>query len=52
MIELTPVEYSTVQGAGLYAEFLDNRRWATYMTDGYRSATTALAAWCPSSEAG
>lgn len=47
VIELCPVEYSAVQGAGLYAEFLDNRRWAGFMTDGYRCATTALATWQP-----
>jgi NTE family protein len=47
VIELTPVEYSKVQGAGLYAEFLDNRRWAGYMADGYHSATSALATWQP-----
>jgi NTE family protein len=47
VIELAPVEYSKVQGAGLYAEFLDNRRWAGYMTDGYNAATTALATWTP-----
>ncbi len=44
VIELAPVEYSTVQGAGLYGEFLDNRRWAGYMADGYHSAT---AHWPP-----
>ena len=50
VIELAPVAYSRAQGAGLYAEFLDNRRWAGYMADGYRSATTALAAWHPTSD--
>jgi NTE family protein len=47
VVELTPVDYSKVQGAGLYAEFLDNRRWAGYVTDGYHSATSALATWQP-----
>jgi NTE family protein len=47
VIELTPVEYSKVQGAGLYAEFLDNRRWPGYMTDGYHSTSSALATWTP-----
>ena len=40
VIELTPVEYSKVQGAGLYAEFLDNRRWA-----GPESSTRADRLW-------
>jgi NTE family protein len=47
VLELAPVDYSTVQGAGLYSEFLDNRRWAGYMADGYHSATTALTTWTP-----
>jgi NTE family protein len=45
VMELTPVEYRKVQGAGLYAEFLDNRRWASFMADGYHSAVGALATW-------
>lgn len=44
VIELAPVDYERVQGAGLYTEFLDNRRWAGYMTDGYRSAAAMLCA--------
>ena len=44
VIELAPVDYARVQGAGLYAEFLDNRRWAGYMADGYRSAAAVLCA--------
>jgi NTE family protein len=51
VIELAPVEYSAVQEAGLYAEFLDNRRWAGLMADGYHSATTALATWQPRTRA-
>lgn len=43
VIELTPVDYSLVHGAGLYGEFLDNRAWAGYMRDGYRAAEQAIA---------
>ena len=45
VIELTPVDYSLVHGAGLYGEFLDNRAWPRYMRDGYRAADEALGAW-------
>lgn len=51
VIELAPVEYAAIQGAGLYAEFLDNRRWATYMTDGYHTTNAALATWQPRASA-
>jgi NTE family protein len=44
VIELTPVDYARAQGAGLYAEFLDNRRWADHMSDGYRDARATLLA--------
>jgi NTE family protein len=47
VIELTPVEYSKVHGAGLYGEFLDNRSWPEYMRAGHALATEALAAWHP-----
>jgi hypothetical protein len=43
VVELAPVEYSRVHGAGLYGEFLDNRGWAGHMASGYRSAAEALA---------
>jgi NTE family protein len=42
VIELTPVEYRRVHGAGLYGEFVDTRNWAGFMADGYRAAATAL----------
>jgi predicted acylesterase/phospholipase RssA len=44
-IELTPVSYGRVRGAGLYGEFLDNGSWREYMADGYRAADEALTAW-------
>ncbi len=44
VVELAPVDYGRVQGAGLYAEFLDNRGWAGYMADGYRSTSAMLSA--------
>jgi NTE family protein len=46
-VELTPVDYSLVHGAGLYAEFLDNRRWAAHMAAGYSSADRVLPEWAP-----
>lgn len=42
VVELAPVDYAKVHGAGLYGQFLDNREWAGFMTDGYRAARTAL----------
>lgn len=42
VIELTPVPYSTVQGAGLYGQFLDSRQWPEFMADGYVDALAAL----------
>jgi NTE family protein len=50
VIELTPVAYGRVRGAGLYGEFLDNRAWAGYMADGYRAAGESLAAWQPGAD--
>ena len=47
VIELTPVTYGRVRGAGLYGEFLDNRGWAGYMAAGYRAAEEVLAGWQP-----
>lgn len=47
VVELAPVDYRLVQGAGLYAEFLDNRRWTTYMVDGYKCAAETLPDWEP-----
>lgn len=47
VIELTPVAFGRVKGAGLYGEFIDNRRWADYMADGYRAAHEALDGWEP-----
>jgi len=42
VIELNPVAYDTVHGAGLYGQFLDTSRWAEFMTNGYEAAATAL----------
>lgn len=42
VVELTPVSYGKVRGAGLYGEFLDNGSWGEYMADGYRAAAEAL----------
>ena len=47
VIELTPVAYGRVRGAGLYGEFLDNRGWAGYMAAGYRATEEALTRWQP-----
>lgn len=47
VVELTPVVYGRVRGAGLYGEFLDNRGWAGYMLDGYDAAARALTRWRP-----
>ena len=47
VIELTPVAYGRVRGAGLYGEFLDNRGWAGYMAGGYDAAQEALTGWKP-----
>ncbi|MGN6577196.1 MAG: patatin-like phospholipase family protein [Nocardioides sp.] len=45
VVELTPVPYGKVRGAGLYGDFVDNRSWGEYMADGYRAADVALTAW-------
>lgn len=45
VVELTPVPYGRVRGAGLYGEFLDNGSWADYMAAGYRTADESLTAW-------
>lgn len=42
VIELNPVAYDKVHGAGLYGQFLDNREWGEFMGDGYRAARRAL----------
>ncbi|HEY5135299.1 MAG TPA: patatin-like phospholipase family protein [Candidatus Nanopelagicales bacterium] len=52
VVELTPVDYAKAQGAGLYAEFLDNRSWPGYMRDGYHAARAALLALPPPGGAG
>ncbi|HEX6886669.1 MAG TPA: patatin-like phospholipase family protein [Candidatus Nanopelagicales bacterium] len=52
VIELTPVDYSRVHGAGLYGEFLDNRSWPDHMRAGYDSASAALARWSSSRPSG
>jgi NTE family protein len=46
-VELTPVDYEIVQGAGLYAEFLDNQHWAEHMAAGYACAADVLPSWQP-----
>ena len=46
VIELAPVEYSPCPRGRPVGEFLDNRRWAGYMADGYHSATRR---WPPGS---
>lgn len=48
VIELTPVNYSKVHGAGLYGQFLDTREWPRFMTDGYDDAAAALRSFVPS----
>jgi NTE family protein len=47
VIEMEPVAYSKVQGAGLYGQFLDSREWAGFMTDGYHAAAGALRVFRP-----
>lgn len=42
VIELNPVPYEKVQGAGLYGQFLDTSQWAGFMTDGYQAAVAGL----------
>jgi NTE family protein len=50
VIELAPVDYSKVQGAGLYGQFLDTREWPQFMVDGYYSAATALRSFQPTGQ--
>ncbi len=45
VIELNPVPYGKVQGAGLYGQFLDTRLWPRFMTAGYAETTAALRAF-------
>lgn len=47
VIELDPVPYEKVHGAGLYGQFLDTSEWPEFMADGYESAVTALRAYRP-----
>ena len=42
VIELNPVSYDKVHGAGLYGQFLDTADWPGFMTDGYNAAAQAL----------
>lgn len=42
VIELSPVSYELVHGAGLYGQFLDTRDWPGFMTDGYVAAAGVL----------
>ena len=46
VVELNPVPYGKVQGAGLYGQFLDTRLWPRFMSSGYDVATEALAQNC------
>jgi len=39
---LEPVAYATVKGIGLYAQFLDTRRWPDFMRAGHRAMGRAL----------
>jgi NTE family protein len=41
---LEPVPYATVKGIGLYAQFLDTRRWPEFMRAGHRATARTLAA--------
>lgn len=41
---LNPVAYGTVQGAGLYTQFVDRRAWTQYMRSGYDQAWAMLEA--------
>lgn len=45
VVELTPVPYGRVRGAGLHGEFLDNGSWGDYMAAGYHAADASLATW-------
>ena len=42
VIELTPVAYGKVNGAGLYGQFMDSREWPQFMADGFECAQVAL----------
>jgi NTE family protein len=46
--ELTPVPYGTVQGAGLYTHFIDQRGWPTFMRSGYDATVALLTDHAPS----
>ncbi|MCU0301720.1 MAG: patatin-like phospholipase family protein [Candidatus Nanopelagicales bacterium] len=52
VIELTPVDYAKVHGAGLYGEFVDNRSWPAHMRAGHEAAAEAFARWAPSGAGG
>ena len=47
VIELNPVSYDKVHGAGLYGQFLDTADWPGFMTDGYNAAAQALTRFRP-----
>lgn len=42
VVELNPIPYETVHGAGLYGQFLDSSRWPEFMRAGYDVATEEL----------
>jgi NTE family protein len=42
VIDLSPVPYEKVHGAGLYGQFLDNREWGDFMCEGYWAARRAF----------
>lgn len=46
VIEVNPVPYGKVQGAGLYGQFLDTRLWPRFMSAGFVATTEALAEHC------
>lgn len=42
VVELNPIPYETVHGAGLYGQFLDSGRWPEFMRAGYDAAADTL----------
>lgn len=43
VVLVEPVGYETVQGGGLYGQFVDTRLWASFMAAGYQAAAGVLA---------
>lgn len=42
---LEPVPYRTIKGIGLYAQFIDTRRWPEFMRAGHRAMARSLAGY-------